>query len=232
MTIVINLLLVFVAAFSPSHISKVEGLRDVTTDRLKIRQRAYLLPPRRDHHSVLSIPRGGAFGLPVSSNHLAKLYVGFTAINGLAMAVLPTVAANLYGSAFDDSKESMLATLLLERQGDAVLGTAILLQLSTFTDMPIAHSVAWSTIPYVVSLVKFIGTGQVSSLGFDTRVAVAMLLSILLPASNILLEGRSSILMANVLATIMLLYGMLGSVSPGQGASMEGLDIVSSSPGK
>ena len=63
----------------------------------------------KHHHAALSIPRGGAWsilGWNVPANQLAKLYVGFTGINGIAMAVLPTIAANLYGSAFDDSPES------------------------------------------------------------------------------------------------------------------------------
>ena len=185
----------------------------------------------KHHHAALSIPRGGAwsiFGWNVPANQLAKLYVGFTGINGVAMAVLPTIAANLYGSAFDDSPESLLAITLLERQGNAVLGTGILLYLSTFTPLPISKSIAWSTVPYVLSLLKFLGTGQVTSIGFDSRVAIVMLMSILVPLLSIVTEKGNSLLAANVLATIMLVYGVFGSISPGSSASLEGLDISSS----
>ena len=209
------------------HSSEAKYSHDVTVYPFKRRKAT---PAVSTNHGVLTaIPRGGAFGLP--ANQLAKLYVGFTGINGVAMALLPTIAANLYGSAFDDSKESLLSTFLLERQGDAVLGTSILLQLSTFNEMPITQSVAWSTVPYVVSLVKFVVTGQVTTLGFDSRVALALLLSILLPALNIVAGGWKPAMVANLLATLLLLYGAFGSFSPGSSASVEGLDIASS-PGE
>jgi hypothetical protein len=105
------------------------------------------------------------------------------------------------------------------------------LHLSTFTDIPIAKSVAWSTVPYVVSLLKFLATGQVTTLGFDNRVAVAMLLSILLPTINKVAEGWNPTMTANILALFVLLYGSFGTVSPGSSAIVEGLDIASS-PGK
>jgi len=203
------------------------------------RRKASKLPPTNLNHRhtgvlISSIPRGGAFtvlGWTVPAKELAKLYVGFTGINGIAMAVLPTIAANFYGSAFDDSKESLLATLLLERQGDAVSGTSILLYLSAFTEMPMAKSVAWSTVPYVVSFLKFIGTGQVTTLGFDSQVAIAILMSLLLPALNIVGGGWNPTVTSNILATAMLLYGIFGTVNPGQSANLEGLDIAGS-PGK
>ena len=188
---------------------------------------------RRTLCLVLSIPRGGGFAWTAipSPIALAKTYVGFTAVNGVAMTVLPTIAASLYGSAFDDSRESLLAILLLERQGDAVLGTSILLYLSTFSQIPIAKSVAWSTVPYVLSLVSFMCLGQATTLGFDNRVAMAMMASLALPTLGILTGGPHATVIASTLATALLAYGSFGSINPIQSASVEGLDITAS-PGK
>jgi hypothetical protein len=74
-------------------------------------------------------------------------------------------------------------------------------------------------------------TGQVTTLGFDSRVAVFMLLSILLPAIDIVAGRWNPTMAANALASILLLYGAFGSVSPGSSAIVEGLDIASS-PGE
>lgn len=177
--------------------------------------------------SVLAL-RGGfnILGLTVPASGFAKFYVGFNALNGAAMAVIPTIAASSYGSAFDDSKESLLATLLLERQGDAVLGTSIFLHLSTFTEMPIAHSVAWSAVPYVVSLLKYLVTGQFASLGFYNPAVVAILCSILLPILDILKGGWNPKIAANILASLLLLIGGAGSLIPVQCARLEGLDMA------
>lgn len=229
------LLLLWAVVVTLVHSSEGRYPHVVTVDQMKSRKPRMALTNNRNHHPLVhSVPRGGAFsvlGWTVPANQLAKIYVGFTGVNGVAMAVLPTIAANLYGSAFDDSKESLLATLLLERQGDAVLGTSILLYLSTFTEMPLANSITWSVVPYVMSLVKFIATGQVTTLGFDNRVAIAMLVSIVLPSLTIVVGGWNPTIAANVLATALLFYGAFGSVSPGQSASLEGLDL-SSSPGE
>jgi hypothetical protein len=190
---------------------------------------ARLVVEQRDGGAVLSIPRGGSFAwaaLP-TARQLAQVYVGFTAVNGVAMAVLPTIAATLYGSAFDESKESLLAILLLERQGDAVFGTSILLYISTFTEMPLAKSVAWSTVPYVLSLIKFLSTGRVTTLGFDSHVEITILASLVLPMLNILIGGNGGSIGTSILALVLLLYGAFGSISPVQSASVEGLDITS-----
>lgn len=53
-------------------------------------------------------------------------------------------------------------------------------------------------------------------------------MSILVPLLSIVIEKGNSVLAANVLATIMLAYGVFGSISPGSSASLEGLDISSS----
>lgn len=227
------LLLIFATTVSLIHGAEYQKSQNVVISHLEARKR--LAPSPGGEHSchILSIPRGGGFAWTAvpSPGTLAKAYVGFTAANGFAMAVLPTIAASLYGSAFDDSKESMLAILLLERQGDAVLGTSILLYLSSFTQVPIAKSVAWSTVPYVLSLVKFICLGQATALSFDNRVAMAMMASLALPTLNIFTAGPHMTVAASALATALLAYGSFGSINAIQSASVEGLDITAS-PGK
>jgi len=186
--------------------------------------------------------------IPLSPTALAKIYVGFTGFNGAAMAIMPSLAAASYGSAFDDSLGSKLAILMLERQGDAVLGTSILLYLTTFAGsissatsetttttsammmMPVASAVAWSTVPYIVTLVKLVTTGQMAALGLEhSRGILTLLLAILLPAANILLQGWMNPAVAQgLLATLFLWLGIAGSVLPITSAGMEGIPIADS----
>lgn len=221
------LLFAAVAFLHPSA-AKSPDFRSIAAKSPDFRRVSWSLKPSRTN-SDLSM-RGGGFSLlgwTVPASHLAKFYVGFTGLNGAVMAVVPTIAASSYGSAFDNSKESLLATLLLERQGDAVLGTSLLLHLSTFTDMPFAQSVAWSTVPYVLSMLKGLATGQLTSLGFNPWVAIAMLLSILLPTLNIATpNGWNPKVATSILATILMLIGASGSLDPARSASMEGLDMA------
>ena len=111
------------------------------------------------------------------------------------------------------------------------MGTSILLYLSTFSQISIAKSVAWSTVPYVLSLVKFICLGQATTLGFDNGVAMAMTASLALPALGIFIGGPHVTVAASTLAAALLAYGSFGSINPIQSASVEGLDITAS-PGK
>jgi hypothetical protein len=182
------------------------------------------------HFTINLSMRGGGFSLlgwTVPANHLARFYVGFAGLNGAVMAVVPSIAASSYGSAFDDSKESLIATLLLERQGNAVLGTSLLLHLSTFTSTPLAQSVAWSTVPYVLSLMKDLATGQLTFLGFDPKIASVMLLSTLLPTLSIVIpNGWNPNVATSILATILMLHGASGSLDPARTASMQGLDMA------
>jgi hypothetical protein len=221
------LLFVTVTFLHPSA-AKLPDARRIAAKSLNF-QRVSWSRKQSQTYSDLSM-RGGGFSLlgwTIPASHLAKFYVGFTCLNGAVMAVVPTFAASSYGSAFDDSKESLLATLLLERQGDAVLGSSLLLHLSTFTDMPFAQSVAWSTVPYVLSMVKGLATGQLTSLGFNPWVTIAMLLSILLPTLNIAIpSGWNPKVATSILATIFMLIGASGSLDPARSASVEGLNMA------
>ena len=223
----LTLLFATVAFLHPSA-AKLPDARRIAATPPNFQGVSWTRKPSRTY-SDLSM-RGGGFSLlgwTVPASHLAKLYIGFTCLNGAVMAVVPTFAASSYGSAFDDSKESLLATLLLERQGDAVLGTGLLLHLSTFTDMPFAQSVAWSTVPYVLSIMKGLATGQLTSLGFNPLVGIAMLLSILLPTLSIAIpNGWNPKVATSSLATIFILIGASGSLDPARSASVEGLDMA------
>lgn len=203
--------------------SSSKGLASWKNRRTITKHHDHALKRNHPEHAVSSIRGGWSVPVP-ASDQLAKFYVGFNALNGAVMAVVPTIAASGYGSALDSSKGSLLAALLLERQGDAVLGTSILLGLSTYTDVSIAHTVALSALPYVLSVIKSVMTGQSTMVGLDPRV---LFLSLLVPmVASLVTQGEASSRATTILVSLFVLLGAAGSLDPVRTGGLERLDLT------
>ena len=112
---------------------------------------------------VTKIPRGGAVG-PLDADFAAKLFIGAYGLNAAGCTLAGKASMKTYGLKEDESNKQMMKNV-----GAAGMSHSLLMYLQTFKDMSFDKALAWSTLPFTLTVLYDAATGEQKKISFPEK---------------------------------------------------------------